>query len=136
MHQMVDQRLFRRTIRTCQTVGFFFTSLVLVQAAWFGLPALVKELLEAGADPQVLDLAMLTPLHVAVMAPQSMDKLQPTITCIAKACPELLGPSWRPGQGKEIKEKPLVGNSKCQRTLRGSIPKQSKKTRELIEKAS
>ena len=67
------------------------------------------------------------------MAPQAMDKLQPIVTSIAKACPELLGPSWKPPpQGG----KPEGGSKSQQRTLRGSIPKQSKKIRELIESVS
>ena len=78
-----------------------------------------------------MDFTGLTPLHVAVMAPQAMDKLQPIITCIAKACPELLGPSWKPPQGV-----PGGGSKSHQRTLRGSIPKHSKKIRELIESVS
>ena len=118
-----------------------------LQAAWYGLLPLVEKLLAAGADPQALDSARLTPLHAAISAGLPLDRMQPVITAIAKACPALLEPSWAPSPLSSGAAAASAGgghqgggsgtkSSLKTKGVRDCIPKQNKKLRELIDKVT
>lgn len=104
----------------------------------------MEKLLAAGADPQALDFARLTPLHAAVSAGLPLDRMLPVITALAKACPALLEPSWTPpqpppataaaGRGHQGGGGGSAKGSLKPKGVRECIPKQNKKLRELIDK--